>query len=226
MKAIAYACDIGSIKAGSFAWARNGSSGETPTSSLAIDELIVSIERDVTEGMTIAIGFEAPLFMPVPDLSSNLNSGRNNESSRSMFAPAGATVTTIAIQQTAWILKHLHRKVGERLTLTMDWQTNWRTRAAHLFLWEAFVSSTAHSKPEHGGHERDAATALQYFLHNDQDLNAVNAVTCDNPMSLIAASALWCGWLTDIQSLKSSCLVLRPTEPYSGPIKRMNRGND
>jgi hypothetical protein len=214
LKAIAYACDIGSIKAGSFAWARNCSPDETPTASVDIDDLIVSIVRDANAGMTIAIGFEAPLFMPVPDVSSDLNSGRNNESSRSMFAPAGAAVTTIAIHETAWILKRLHGFVGTRLTLTTDWRTNWRSRAAHLFMWEAFVSSTAHSDT----HERDAATALQYFLNNDQDLNAVNAVTCDNPLSLIAASALWSGWFTDIQSLKSSCLVLRPTSPYAGPI--------
>jgi hypothetical protein len=210
MNAIAYACDIGSVKSGAFACARNSSTQATPTASQDIDKLIASIVEEAKAGKTIALGFEAPLFMPVPTESAQLNSGRQNESSRSMFAPAGAAVTTIAIHQTAWILKEHRQHLGDQLTLTMDWQADWRRREAHLFIWEAFVSSTAHSSTHMG----DAATALQYFLGNDRDLNAVNAVTCQNPLSLIGAAALWSGWLSDARVLHSSCLVFRPEKPY------------
>jgi len=219
MNAIAYACDIGSIKSGAFAWARNSSLEKTPTASDSIDELITCIVEDGKAGKTIALGFEAPLFMPVPTQSAQLNSGRQYESSRSMFAPAGATVTTIAIHQTAWILKQLHQHLGHRLTLTMDWLADWRKREAHLFIWEAFVSSGGHSDPQaHNSHKRDAATALQYFLANADNLDGVNSVTCENPLSLIAAAALWSGWLADVRHLHSSCLVLRPEAPYQGEV--------
>jgi hypothetical protein len=210
MNAIAYACDIGSVKRGAFAWARNNSAETTPTASQDIDKLIASIVEDAKAGKTIALGFEAPLFMPVPTESAQLNSGRQNESSHSMFAPAGAAVTTIAIHQTAWILKELRQHLGDQLTLTMDWQADWRKREAHLFIWEAFVSSKAHSST----HMCDAATAVQYFLDNENDLDSVNAVKCETPLSLIAAAALWSGWLSDVQHLHSSCLVLRPEDPY------------
>lgn len=66
MNAIAYACDIGSVKSGAFAWARNSSAETTPTASQDIDRLIEYIVEDAKEGKTIALGFEAPLFMPVP----------------------------------------------------------------------------------------------------------------------------------------------------------------
>jgi hypothetical protein len=128
LKAIAYACDIGSIKSGSFAWARNDAADQTPTVSVDIDDLIASMVGDAKAGMTIAIGFEAPLFMPIPDASADLNSGRNKESSRSMFAPTGAAVTTIAIHETARILKKLRASLGTMLTLTTDWRTCWRSR--------------------------------------------------------------------------------------------------
>jgi hypothetical protein len=37
MNAIAYACDIGSVKSGAFAWARNSSTQATPIASQDID---------------------------------------------------------------------------------------------------------------------------------------------------------------------------------------------
>ena len=214
MDGIVYACDIGSVKSGTFAWARNTSMNNTPIASPDIDGLISSIVRDATSGASISLGFEAPLFLPVPDSSAELNSGRTGESDRSMFAPAGAAVTTISVHESAWILKRLRALLPAKVPLSMDGHATWRSQPQKLFVWEAFVSSTAHSDT----HERDAATAVQYFLDNENDLDSVNAVTCNNPLSLIAAAALWSGWLSDIGSLHSSCLVLRPNAPYRGPI--------
>lgn len=214
LNTVVYACDIGSVKSGTFAWARNDTSGNFPTASADIDNLIAGVTRDAIKGVSIALGFEAPLFLPVPNDSAHLNSGRIGESSRSMFAPAGAAVTTIAVHETAWIFKRLRASLPVETTLTFDWESK-RHLPGRLFVWEAFVSLTAHSDT----HMRDAATAVQYFLANMDNLVSVNAVTCDNPLSLVAASALWSGWLTDIQTLHSPCLVLRPTEPYTGQIE-------
>ena len=213
MNPIVYACDIGSVKSGSFAWARNENLADPPSASNDIDALIASISADTVKGVPISLGFEAPLFLPVPDDSKSLNTSRRGESNRSMFAPVGAAVTTIAIHETAWILRQLRSVLPSQTDLTFDWKSDWQ-RKHQLFVWEAFVSSNAHSDE----HERDAATAVQYFLANKADLDSVNAVTCENPFSLIAASSLWFGWLTDLQLLHVPCLVLRPTEPYAGRI--------
>lgn len=214
MNPVVYACDIGSLKSGTFAWARNASPDSAPAASVDIDDLVAAVTRDVANGLPIALGFEAPLFLPVPDDSSQLNSGRTGEASRSMFAPAGAAVTTLGVHESAWIFKRLRVALPADMSLTFDWTIS-DHKPKEIFIWEAFVSSTAHSDT----HERDAATAVQYFLAHIANLDAVNAVTCSNPLSLISAAALWSGWLTDIESLHIPCLVLRPTEPYTGPIE-------
>ena len=214
MNPVVYACDIGSVKSGTFAWARNVSRDSAPTASVDIDDLIAAVTRDVANGLPIALGFEAPLFLPVPDESSQLNSGRTGETSRSMFAPAGAAVTTLGVHESAWIFKQLRAALPADMSLTFDWTTI-DYKPKEIFIWEAFVSSTAHSDT----HKRDAATAVQYFLANIANLDAVNAVTCSNPLSLISAAALWSGWITDIGALHIPCLVLRPTEPYTGAIE-------
>jgi len=214
MDGVVYACDIGSVKSGSFAWARNTSPQVTPVASTEIEHLISSIISDAEAGFSIALGFEAPLFLPVPENSKDLNVGRPGESSRSIFAPAGAAVTTIAVQQTAWILKQLHSPLSHILYMSRDWRAPWHALPQKLFIWEAFVSATAHSDT----HKRDATTAVQFFLENEDHLADVNAVTCDDPLSLIGAAGLWSGWLRDKAVLHSPCLVLRPDEPYTGPI--------
>ena len=214
MSPVVYACDIGSVKSGTFAWARNDSLDSAPAASVDIDDLIAAVTRDVKKGLPIAIGFEAPLFLPVPDDSSQLNSGRTGETSRSMFAPAGAAVTTLGVHESAWIFKRLRAALPADISLTFDWTTS-DYKPKEIFIWEAFVSSTVHSDT----HERDAATAVQYFLANIANLDSVNAVTCSNPLSLISAAALWSGWITDIGALHIPCLVLRPTEPYTGSIE-------
>lgn len=188
---------------------------DTPFASPDIDGLISSIVRDAKSGASISLGFEAPLFIPIPDSSSELNTGRTGDTNRSVFAPVGAAVATIGIHESAWILKRLRTSLPKEFTLSMDWHTPWRSQPHKLFVWEAFISSTAHSDT----HERDAVTAVQYFLENDSSLDSVNAVTCNSPLSLIATAALWSGWLSDVGSLHSTCLVLRPQEPYGGPIK-------
>ena len=215
MNPVVYACDIGSVKSGTLAWARNASLGSSPSASVDIDDLIVAVARDVANGLPISLGFEAPLFLPVPDDSSRLNSGRTGEKSRSMFAPAGAAVTTLGVHESAWIFKRLRAALPADMSLTFDWTIS-DYKPKEIFIWEAFVSSIAHSDT----HKRDAATAVQYFLANIANLDAVNAVTCSNPLSLVSAAALWSGWLTEIASLHIPCLVLRPTEPYIGPMGR------
>lgn len=219
MDGVVYACDIGSVKprTQSFAWSRNVSLADAPSASKNIDELITSIVADAKNGASISLGLEAPLFLPVPVASCKLNSGRNGEKDRSMFAQAGAVVTTIAIQQASWILKRLRERLADRLHFTTDWKSGWRTRPQKLLLWEAFVSSTAHSDT----HERDATTAVQSFLENEHDFAKANAVTCESPLSLISVAALWSGWLQDASRLHGDCLVLRPSKPYSGPIKKI-----
>jgi len=211
-----YACDIGSIRAGTFAWARIGPDGGNPIASTDIDNLVSRLLQDVsTDDMSIAIGFESPLFMPVPADSSNLCHGRNGEGNRAMFAPSGATVATLGLHEIAWILKSIYDRAGVVLSYTLDWKV-WPPQGASriLLIWEAFVSGVAHSD----SHEQDAATAAVFFQANENNLNIVNAVTTDKPLSMVHAAALWVGWAQDLERLSHGCLVLKPEQAYRGII--------
>jgi hypothetical protein len=132
-----------------------------------------------------------------------------------MFAPAGAAVATLGVQAVAWILHQIRDRVGVVLQYSLDWNA-WpgEGNARSLLLWEAFVSGAAHSD----SHERDAATAAVFFRDKEQDLNGVNAVMADQPLSMVHAVALWAGWASDLDRLHQACLVLRPEQPYEGQI--------
>lgn len=150
--------------------------------------------------------------MPVPEETRLLSSGREDEGDRSMFAPAGAYVTTLACHQAAFLLNALKDfQCTYQLTLDHD---NWiDTRHSTLLLWEAFVSGDAKKKGKSDGvndHVCDAATAANFFRGNRARLSEFNDVTCDRPLSVIGAVALWSGWSTDVSILHDRCLVLRP----------------
>ena len=83
-----------------------------------------------------------------------------------------------------------------------------------LLVWEAFVSSSAHSDT----HERDATTAARYFIEHEHRFAEVNAVTCETPLSLVHCAAMFAGWSNDVNALHGDCLVLKPAVAYNGPI--------
>lgn len=217
MTRIVYACDIGSTLNGRFGWARVPLSGAaTPAGSHNIDLLLQGLIADFQSGESVALGFEAPLFMPVPDYSINLSKGRDNEGNRSMFAPAGAYVTALACHQAAFLLRYLS-SFASSVKLTFDSQVWLNSPASMLLLWEAFVSGPAHA--ENNDHIRDAATAAVYFREHHQNLIEKSAVGCEAPLSLIGAAALWAGWVEDVTWLRKLCLVLRPEQSYGGEIR-------
>ena len=124
MRRAIYACDVGSTRAGTLAWARVEPNGMAPVASASIDDLATRIVADAKCGLSIALGFESPLFMPVPIDSADLNRGRANEGNRSMFAPPAASVTTMGVHEAAWILSAIRDQAPGLLTYTLDW-TAW-----------------------------------------------------------------------------------------------------
>lgn len=216
MRAI-YTCDIGGIRSGNFGWARCVPEEKANLiGSTDISRLIDCLQKDMENLMSIALGFECPLFIPVPISENDLCRGRQGEGSRSLFAQAGATVTTLGVHQAAWILRKIHPYGTNHFEFTTD-LSKWPPSDDHqvLFCWEAFVSGIAHSR----SHTRDAATATMFFLHNEMHLGVVNAVTTELPFSLIQAVALWAGWSTNMAELHGSTLVIKPDKPYEGKIQ-------
>ena len=226
MRAV-YACDVGStrIRVPKFAWARilpERSSEVVGSSDIRL--LLSYLEDDLRDGRSLALGFEAPLFMPIPDRAEDLSRGRSGEGGRSMFAQAGAAVATLGLHQAAWILRGLFLSGGVGCGFTLDCAA-WPPAGprAILFCWEAFVSQGAHSTSLIRADVEDAATAAKEFLISEDDLKAANAVGTERPLSMIGAAALWSGWATDLTVLREPALVIKPEMPYDGPILEPGR---
>ncbi len=180
-----------------------------------IEALAEAVAADLDAGRNVALGFEAPQFIPVPTEASDLCRGRRNEGSRSFAAPAGLAVAGLGIHQAAWVL----RRVAEHCR-SVRFGVNpsmWPPCSGDslLFCWEAFVSGDAHSD----SHIRDAATAAIGFLHNERNLAAATTVTTEHPLSLIAAAALWSGLTIDVGLLHDATAVIRPAAAYMGEIQ-------
>jgi hypothetical protein len=177
--------------------------------------MVSRIASDAKKGMSVALGVEAPCFIPVPCDAGELSRARKGETNRARSASAGAYVTTLGLHQTAWVLRRLHAEFGGTHAFTMDWSF-WRGGDRPiLLLWEAFVVSAAHSNDD----IRDAATAVNEFCENEERLTEINAVTCFPRICLAHAAALWSGWSSDMSSLHSAMLVVRPKEVWQRTIQ-------
>lgn len=215
---LVYACDLGTTQCvpktslPSFAWARVNPENGTIQVSSYIHKLVQQIESDIEQRRSIALGFEAPLFIPVPRDWKRLSKGREGEGNRPWSASSGAYVATLGIHQSAWILRGLHESSSGKCEFTLDWRRWWPPSDSQpiLFCWEAFVSGPAHSDE----HLRDAVTAAVFFSDNEQDLQGANALEAESVISLIGAVALWSGWTDDLTLIYEPTLVIKPTERF------------
>lgn len=78
--AMIYAIDVGSTLRGkegtAFAWARVPAAGGVPMASPDLRALLDAITRDLHAGRNVPLGFESPLFIPVPDDEKKLSRAR------------------------------------------------------------------------------------------------------------------------------------------------------
>lgn len=216
---VVYACDVGSTRRGNFGWAKVACrNGEIKTEvSNSIDECIEALNADVESRQKVSIGFECPLFLPVPEQSEQLSHGRHGEGNRSCFAPAGGYVTALGLQQLAFVLSKLR---CERLAPAFDVK-QWVCEHNRILFWEAFVSGKAHCK----NHKRDAATAAWSFWERIGTGQLSTDVSVDAPaktLSLVGCVLLWAGWVTDLRMLRQAVIVVKPDKKYAGLLSSVS----
>lgn len=206
MKLAVYCADVGSIKQGNFGWAR----AEWPACELErhrggteIVELVDAVAEDLDAGIPVALGFECPLFVPVPKDPFRLGAARPGEGSRSWSAGAGTGALATGLVQAAWVLGELRQRRPDD-HLHLDWPT-FEADGTGLFLWEAFVTDKAKAET----HVDDAIVAVACFTSALPDPRSASLVTAERPLSLVGAAALWAGWTADPEVIRTPCLVLR-----------------
>jgi hypothetical protein len=205
-----FCADIGSIARGKFAWARrlDAADDEEVHVTSSIDSLATAVAYRMKHGYPVALGFEMPLFAPVPVQSDQLGKARPAD----VGAPAwcsgiGANVLATGLVQVAWVLEHLRHHVPD-VPVSFRWE-HFEKHQSGLLLWETFVTAGAKGET----HEDDAKIGVEAFCAQLPAPGDPEADHTERPVSFVAALALWAGWDVDPGALRSACVLIRAQPP-------------
>lgn len=205
-----FCADVGSIARESFGWARRipGSDGEELHQPESIESLAASVVHVLRSGEPVALGFEAPLFIPVPENPDRLGKARPCDApSPSWSSSIGASVLATAMVQIPWTLGFIHEHVPD-LRVHVQWPP-FAEQQDGLLLWEAFVSGAAKGET----HEEDARSGVQAFCEQLPNPGDPSAADTERPFSVVAAAAIWAGFDLPIEDMRCGCLLVRATQP-------------
>jgi hypothetical protein len=197
-----FCADIGSIKQKNFGWAAI-LPDEGEISGTNIEEFANKITDQIKNKTKVAIGFECPLFVPVRSDPLQVNSARKGEGNRSWSAGAGASALATGLVEVLWVMNEISRILGKAPKATFQWFSFIESES--VFLWEAFVTSSAKGT----GHTQDAQIAIAHFKKSLPDPESANAIEEADVFSLLGAAALRAGWADDIALLSEQCLVIK-----------------
>jgi len=205
-----YCADIGSVKAGHFGWARlcAGASSEFSGIRDSPGGLAAEVAKDLRLGHPVALGFECPLFVPLPEEPTALTAARPGEGDRPWSAGAGAACLATGLTETIWILERIKGALDRPSNAFLNWG-EFQRAGSGLFLWEAFVTKAA----KRSSHQNDAEAAVEYFDSLFPNIAESNAIQCTRVRSLIGAALLQARWSTDLRLLETPCVVLRVDSP-------------
>lgn len=195
--------DVGSPKSGKLGWAIL-EPGAAPVTGGDLDAFITQAGA-LAGKWPLAIGFEAPLFIPTRAKALDVLTSRHGEGSRPWSAGAGAAVTTAALAITTYTLTGL-RALTPQATASTDWTRLPRASGDVLF-FEAFVTGLAKGT-DHAHDALIAAEAARELLCGGRAYGS--AIGDTDVFSLLGASLLRSGWSTDLSLLSSPCLVVKP----------------
>lgn len=202
---IIWCADIGSIKKKNFGWCR-AELGEANRFSIgtSIEEFAIGIAKDLSSGYKVALGFECPLFLPIPEDPLYLTSARKGEGDRPWSAGAGCGALATGLTETTWIFSRIEELVKKEIKVTFSWN-GFINENFNLFIWEAFVSKGSKSTTHIG----DAEVAIKTFINEYPHIVQDNAVTAENPYNLVAAALLRTGISKDVGMLSEACIVIK-----------------
>lgn len=199
------ALDVGS--AARTGWWRSHLDGGA-TQGRNVDELCAELVQDLIAGSPVALGFEAPLWMPYATVATQLGRARPNER-LAWSAGAGATVLTYGIQQMTYVLHRLASATNhDPPTATLD-PRELHDGSAQLLVWEAFVSGRAKDRSAVEPHISDARAAGQEFISRWRAGRWQSDLGDARPISLAGLALVLTGLRDDLAVLATAPVVVR-----------------
>jgi len=199
------AVDVGSLA--NIGWWRSAGDG-AGDGGRDLDVLVDRLVLDLRAGAGVALGFEAPLFIPRPPTSGGLNRQRLGERGRPWCAGAGAGALALGVQQATYVLSRIAAGVHPRPVVAFD-PAELIAGTADLVVWEAFVSGRAKNRDAVEPHIDDARVAVAEF----EARLAAGAVASDvgdvEVLNLAGAALLAVGLTDEIAMLRRPCVVVR-----------------
>jgi hypothetical protein len=190
--------DIGKVT--NLGWVVEGPS--VTESGSDIDSCIEVLARAMKIG-PLALGFEAPMFVPYGRKRCDLDKAREGDGDRAFSALGGACALTKGLVIVPYILEGL-RSRAKAARPTFKWRS--RLSERDLLLFEAFVAHVDRSV----SHEECARLALKRFPKGwEQRASFESAVEEPGTMNLLGAMLLRIGWTDDLTMLSEPCLVVR-----------------
>lgn len=195
--------DVGSVKRGNFGWFARLSDG-TEQKGSDIHELAEFVAALLIDRKRVAMGFEAPMYVPLRDDVLTLTSKRRGETNANWIGGPGASVLATGLVQVPWFLSSVRDKLRRPGRATLDW-ADFQSGAAELFLWEAFVSGASKG----GSHIEDAEIAVGAFLRALPNPGSDTEFSDPKVLSLLGVFLLRTGWRGDVSVLSERCLVVK-----------------
>lgn len=211
-----YAVDIGTTNVqrgqdhGNVGWVRTRS-GDDEIAGHDLDELWRLVVVDLDAGRPVAIGFECPLFIPLPPDSAGLCKQRDGDAGMPWNYGAGIYTMGIGLQEMTFVLDRVAATASTLPTATLVW-AELAAGVAQLFVWEAFVTKAAKRNLPVEPHIDDARKAAEDFwdcIRSREDVDDASDVSEEVVVSLVGAAILRSGLSTDLGLLGAPCLVLR-----------------
>jgi hypothetical protein len=151
----------------------------------------------------LALGFEAPMFVPYGRTRYDLDKARKGDGDRAFSASPGACVLTKGLVIVPYILEGLRCRAQAAKPIF-----KWRGRLSErdLLLFEAFVTHVGKSV----NHAECARLALKQFPKEwEKRASSKSAIEEPCTMNLLGAMLLRMGWTDDPAILSEPCLVVR-----------------
>src|SRR6516162_992803 len=200
--------DIGTPGA-NFGWAMVG---DTTAEGNDIDVCVQTLAGALRNG-PLALGFEAPMFVPIRTDPNRLTAARSGEfgnglPSRPFSASAGAASLVTGLVSSCSIFRTLCVRLCSKRQLLSTGDRCLPVQAGRLMLFEAFI--TDQRKTTDTRHVEDAHLAIAAFQRGMRDpANFQSSVEEPICLSLLGAMMLRTGWATDPAILSRPCLVVR-----------------
>jgi hypothetical protein len=205
-----YAVDVGSIKAGNFGWARGQSQGGIDKEDSRIDMLANFLYDDLSSGLPVALGFEAPLFVPIREEPGKLTLSRDvDPGGRPWSARAGGLSLGVATVQMPWLMRALFARLSHPFPCFFNWH-EFIAAGTGLFIWEAVVTGKAKDKKidKDEAHLRDASKALEAFKDALPDPTKDRILETGPILNLAGCALIWSGLSTQQHLMHQPCLVI------------------